>query len=81
LTTPAGWTINNLPTTLTLRPFRSNLIFVVLSIPTDQVAGAAEQPFSIVISSQHDAGNQIVVPLRLVIQDEIYRIRLPKVDR
>jgi hypothetical protein len=81
LSTPSGWQVNNLPSTLGLGAFRSNLIFVVVSLPLDQAAGAAEQPFSIVITSQHDAGNQIVIPLRIVLQDDRFRIELPKIAR
>lgn len=86
LTTPSGWTVNNLPSTLTLRPFRSSLVFVVLAVPTDQVAAAQvaaaiDQNFSVVISSQQDAGNQVIVPLRVVSADEGYRTQLPFINR
>jgi uncharacterized repeat protein (TIGR01451 family) len=81
LTTPTGWTVNNLPATLSLRAFRSNLIFVVITVPLDQVASAAAETFSIVISSQHDAGNQVVVPLRIATANTAYLMRLPQIDR
>ena len=80
LATPAGWTVNNLPATLSLRPFRSNLIFVVLTLPT-QVAGVADESFGIVISSQNDSGNQIVIPIKLVSFGDGYRIQLPQINR
>jgi hypothetical protein len=81
LTTPSGWTVNNLPSTLTLRPFRSNLIFVVLIVPLDQVAAAVDQSFSVVISSQNDAGNQLVVPVRVLSVEDGFRMQLPKIVR
>jgi hypothetical protein len=81
LTTPTGWTVNNLPSTVTLRPFRSSLAFVVLALPTDQVVSAIDQTLSIVISSQNDAGNQVIVPLRIVSQQDGYRIQLPRISR
>ena len=81
LSTPSGWTVNNLPTTVSLRPFRSNLLFIVLTVPVDQVSAALDQRFSVVISSQQDAGNQILIPVRIVTVDEGFRVQLPKISR
>ncbi|MCC6456773.1 MAG: right-handed parallel beta-helix repeat-containing protein [Caldilineaceae bacterium] len=81
LATPDGWQVNNLPATLNLDAFRSNLIVVVLSIPTDQPGGSADQPFTIVVTSQHDSTNQVFIPLRVVMLDETFHIQLPRISR
>jgi fibronectin-binding autotransporter adhesin len=81
LSTPTGWQVNNLPATLNLGAFHSSLLTVLLSVPLDQPAGMADQPFSIVVTSQQDASNQIVIPLEVVLTDELYRLQLPKINR
>ena len=81
VTVPTGWVINNLPSTLSLRPFRSNLLFVTLVVPKVEVGGNAEQPFSIVVTSQNDAQNQIVIPLRLISLTEGFSVQLPTIYR
>jgi hypothetical protein len=81
LSTPDGWQVNNLPSTLNLGAFRSKLIVVMLSIPLDQPGGSADQSFTIVVTSQHDSSNQIFIPLRVVLIDETFHIQLPQISR
>lgn len=83
LAVPAGWQVINLPSTMNLSAFRSNLVFVILSVSVDQITGAAEQPLSIVVTSQRDAGNQVLVPLQVITVNEAepFRIQLPQISR
>ncbi len=80
--TPSGWSVNNLPATLGLQAFRSNVLPVTLTIPVNQPGGVVEQPFAIVITSQRNAGIQIILPLNIVfVEDGNYQLRLPNVHQ
>jgi hypothetical protein len=79
--TPNGWVVNNLPATIAFPPYRTNSLPVVLTLPREGAAGAADQPFAVVITSQRNAARQIVLPLQVIVAGGGYQLRLPIVQQ